>query len=127
MILRLIFFVPRPKKYSEHLPSSYIFLSSSCTEETWVSNFKCSHQDVEVGVVLSANQSSEKLFRRCREVVLVADVNSGFPQHRDALGELQSERRVQELERLGRVLLANCLDLGVVPEETIIKIEWRFS
>ena len=80
------------------------------------------HEDVEVGVVFLADKTAEKFFGRRRQVVFIADLVSGLSQHRNAFGELQSQRRVQELERLGRILLTDRLDLFVVPETMNVSI-----
>ena len=76
---------------------------------------RCAYQNVEVGVILCTDQSSEKFFRRSRQIILITDIYAGFPEHGNAFSELQTKWRVQELERLGRELLADGADLVVVP------------
>ena len=88
----------------------------NCVKKSFLDQVEISYQDIEVGVVLGPDKSTEKLFGRSRQIVFVANVHAGLTEHRDTFGELQAEWRVQELEGLGRELLVNGLDFRLISD-----------
>jgi len=75
-------------------------------------------EDEEVSVVFGFHQAAEKLFTGSGQVLFIAHLHSGLPQHLHCLRELQSKGRIEEPEWLMGELSRHSLDLvlEVVPQ-----------